>query len=595
MSATAAFASLPASVQRRYSPGISITARPAAIARRASAAEGAPSVRRWERTSSDSADEDDDDVVSTSETAAPKRFSKTLAGGDDDSLTFVDHRRMCRAVTRCKTPDEVLALASASMPSWNNITLAASFVAIAKGAARSSPASVKALLASDTYARMEHRAATSAVHSLGARGVVNILHSVATLHQNRDVNPSTDLISALDKAVERTSMHMRPKEVAAAMWSYVALDASPLAPTLSSSLTLAAARVMSHTETEVDHQGFELGAGAREVASLAASLAKLGVTLGVTSRRHHKGTTSRGAGSSSNGSRVPSFGSCDVGDTTWEMLIIVAAAAAAERDATAALHPAVKRSARDMNGQGVMNALWAYAEMAPGGFEPATRGSPDGDAIHAAADAIYDRLFTLASSDDADAMNSAEAAGSLAACAKIKTRGLVPDAPPETLRALCARANALAGAMSAKEAANCAWARSRLSSSNDDANLETECPMDGLDAAVVRTSRVMNGWDVSTALWAYDGLREGELRRLDGGKEKWLPEDAQEGVARFPRSVSVRGDMFRAMDAALARTLPAMNSSEKAQVPRCWHHRIEELREELGLRNVENSVDEAYE
>jgi hypothetical protein len=47
------------------------------------------------------------------------------------------------------------------------------------------------------------------------------------------------------------------------------------------------------------------------------------------------------------------------------------------------------------------------------------------------------------------------------------------------------------------------------------------------------------------------------------------------------------------MDAALARTLPAMNSSEKAQVPACWHHRIEELREELGLRNVENSVDEA--
>jgi hypothetical protein len=113
-------------------------------------------VRRWERTSSDSADEDDDDV-STSERAAPKRFSKTLAGGDDDSLTFVDHRRMCRAVTRCKTPDEVLALASASMPSWNNITLAASFVAIAKGAARSSPASVKALLASDTYARRRAR------------------------------------------------------------------------------------------------------------------------------------------------------------------------------------------------------------------------------------------------------------------------------------------------------------------------------------------------------------------------------------------------------------------------------------------------------
>ena len=451
MSATAAFASLPASVQRRYSPGVSITARPAAIARRASAAEGAPSVRRWERTSSDSADEDEDDDVSTSERAAPKRFSKTLAGGDDDSLTFVDHRRMCRAVTRCKTPDEVLALASASMPSWNNITLAASFVAIAKGATRS-PASVKALLASDTYARIETRAATSAVRSLGARGVVNILHSVATLHQNHDINPSTDLISALDQAVERTGGQMRPKEVAAALWSYVALDASPLAPTLSSSLTLAAARVLSHTETEVDHQGFELGAGAREIASLATSLAKLGVTLGVTSRRHHKGTTSRGAGSSSNGSRVPSFGSCDVGDTTWEMLIIVAAAAAAEQDATAALHPAVKRSARDMNGQGVMNALWAYAEMAPGGFEPATRGSPDGDAIRSAADAIYDRLFTLASSADADAMNSAEAAGSLAACAKIKTRGLVPDAPPETLRALCARANALAGAMSAKEA-----------------------------------------------------------------------------------------------------------------------------------------------
>ena len=173
----------------------------------------------YKRQSSDSADEDGDDVVSTSETAAPKRFSKTLAGGDDDSLTFVDHRRMCRAVTRCKTPEEVLALASASMPSWNNITLAASFVAIAKGAARSSPASVKALLASDTYARMEHRAATSAVHSLGARGVVNILHSVATLHQNRDVNPSTDLISALDQAVERTGGQMRPKEVAAALWS----------------------------------------------------------------------------------------------------------------------------------------------------------------------------------------------------------------------------------------------------------------------------------------------------------------------------------------------------------------------------------------
>ena len=44
--------------------------------------------------------------------------------------------------------------------------------------------------------------------------------------------------------------------------------------------------------------------------------------------------------------------------------------------------------------------------------------------------------------------------------------------------------------------------------------------------------------------------------------------------------------MFAALDAALARTLPKMNGAELAQTPSCWRHRVEELREELGLRSV---------
>ena len=58
------------------------------------------------------------------------------------------------------------------------------------------------------------------------------------------------------------------------------------------------------------------------------------------------------------------------------------------------------------------------------------------------------------------------------------------------------------------------------------------------------------------------------------------------GVGRFPRSVADRAGMFAALDAALARTLPRMNGAELAQTPSCWRHRVEELREELGLRSV---------
>ena len=174
----------------------------------------------------------------------------------------------------------------------NHVTLAAAFVALASNARTKS--SLGTLLDSQTYARMEEKAAHASVPALGARGVVNILHSVATLHQRqrrffdrksspapKGFNPSPDLALALDAAVERTAGHMRPREVAAALWSYAALDAAPLAPTLASSLTLAAARVLKTDHREVDHQGFELGAGAREVAGIATALAKLGVTLAV--------------------------------------------------------------------------------------------------------------------------------------------------------------------------------------------------------------------------------------------------------------------------------------------------------------------------
>ena len=176
------------------------------------------------------------------------------------------------------------------------------------------------------------------------------------------------------------------------------------------------------------------------------------------------------------------------------------------------------------------------------------------------------------------------------ACAKIKTRALVPDAPAATVRALCETARETAEKMSAKEAANCAWARARFDSADDDARLETTrgraCA--GLDDAIVRTAPHMNGRDVATVLWAYDALREGELRRLDGGREAWDAQAVQVGggVGRFPRSVADRAGMFAALDAALARTLPRMNGAELAQTPSCWRHRVEELREELGLRSV---------
>lgn len=266
---------------------------------------------------------------------------------------------------------------------------------------------------------------------------------------------------------------------------------------------------------------------------------------------------------------------------------------------TAALHPAITRCAREMTGQGAMNALWAYAEMAPRGFEPPTNGIDRGDPIHSAVDALYARLTCLAtaSNDGADPkrnpsrnLNPAEAAGAFAACAKIKTRALVPDAPAATVRALCETASETAEKMSAKEAANCAWARARFDSSDDGARLETtrSVACAGLDDAIVRTAPRMNGRDVATVLWAYDALREGELRRLDGGREVWDAQAVQVGggVGRFPRSVADRAGMFAALDAALARTLPRMNGAELAQTPSCWRHRVEELREELGLRSV---------
>ena len=649
MAAAAAFASNPA-IQRRRPFGISIAGRRAAIASRASSS----GVRRWERSASGKADEDsgaDEDISNDPGVPAarrPRATSKTLAGGDDPSLTFADHRRMCRAVQGCKNSDEVLSLAASRLASWNHVTLAAAFVALASNARTKS--SLGTLLDSQTYARMEEKAAHASVPALGARGVVNILHSVATLHQRhrrffdrksstqqRGFNPSPDLALALDAAVERTAGHMRPKEVTAALWSYAALDAAPLAPTLASSLTLAAARVLAADHRTLDHQGFASGAGAREVAGIATALAKLGVTLAVVDAGNRRAGDGNGAvmssrddravpgsnpaglkpltgsGSARNatrrGCRTPRFGGADVGDTTWEMLIIVAAATAAERDATAALHPAISRCAAEMTGQGAMNALWAYAEMAPRGFEPPTNGHDGGDPIHSAVDALYARLTCLATAEidgegnedenenGADPrrnhgrnLNPAEAAGAFAACAKIKTRALVPDAPAATVRALCETACETAEKMSAKEAANCAWARARFDSADDDARLETTrgraCA--GLDDAVVRTAPHMNGRDVATVLWAYDALREGELRRLDGGREAWDAQAVQVGggVGRFPRSVADRAGMFAALDAALARTLPRMNGAELAQTPSCWRHRVEELREELGLRSV---------
>ena len=115
-----------------------------------------------------------------------------------------------------------------------------------------------------------------------------------------------------------------------------------------------------------------------------------------------------------------------------------------------------------------MNALWAYAEMAPRGFEPPTNGHDRGDPIYSAVDALYARLACLATASNGEGnedenenekrspkrnLNPAEAAGAFAACAKIKTRALVPDAPAATVRALCETARETAEKMSAKEAA----------------------------------------------------------------------------------------------------------------------------------------------
>ena len=75
---------------------------------------------------------------------------------------------------------------------------------------------------------------------------------------------------------------MRPKEVTAALWSYAALDAAPLAPTLARRRSPYRRRsVLAADHRTLDHQGFALGAGAREVAGIATALAKLGVTLAV--------------------------------------------------------------------------------------------------------------------------------------------------------------------------------------------------------------------------------------------------------------------------------------------------------------------------
>ena len=199
---------------------------------------------------------------------------------------------MCRAVQGCKNSDEVLSLAASRLASWNHVTLAAAFVALASNARTKS--SLGALLDSESYARMEEKAAHASVPALGARGVVYILHSVATLHQRhrrffdrksstqqRGFNPSPDLALALDSAVERTAGHMRPKEVTAALWSYAALDAAPLAPTRAS-LHPRRRSECSPRSSNARPSGVRVGRGrAREVAGIATALAKLGVTLAV--------------------------------------------------------------------------------------------------------------------------------------------------------------------------------------------------------------------------------------------------------------------------------------------------------------------------
>ena len=171
MAAAAVFASNPA-IQRRRPFGVSIAGRRAAIASRSAAGKA---------DEDSGADEDISNDPGVPAARRPRATSKTLAGGDDPSLTFADHRRMCRAVRDAKTPTSALALAASSLASWDHVTLAAAFVALASNARTKS--SLGTLLDSESYARMEEKAAHASVPALGARGVVNILHSVATLHQ----------------------------------------------------------------------------------------------------------------------------------------------------------------------------------------------------------------------------------------------------------------------------------------------------------------------------------------------------------------------------------------------------------------------------
>ena len=250
-----------------------------------------------------------------------------------------------------------------------------------------------------------------------------------------------------------------------------------------------------------------------------------------------------------------------------------------------------------------MNALWAYAEMAPRGFEPPTNGIDRGDPIHSAVDALYARLTCLATaSNDGERRRRERARASETEKPEAKPeprrggrgfRGVRQDQDPRARPRRAGRDGSRAvrnGLRNGREdvregggkltrglargstpptttlawrrvraGAACAAARRRHRSNG----ASHERPRRGdRPVGVRRVARAASfeGWTA--------GERLGTRRRCKSAA----------GLADFPIGGGPGGDVRRVGRGARA------DAAEDS--PSCWRHRVEELREELGLRSV---------
>ena len=230
MAAAAVFASNPA-IQRRRPFGVSIAGRRAAIASRAfRPAFGAGSGQRGK------ADEIAVPTRSFVDSAFQPRGRR--ARPSPAATTHPSRSRTtggCAARCSDAKLDEVLALAASSLASWNHVTLAAAFVALASNARTKS--SLGTCSQPNVRADGRKRRTRPSRRWRARRRQHPALRRHPPPRQRRffdrksspapRLQSGPDLALALDAAVERTAGHMRPREVAAALWSYAALDARP--------------------------------------------------------------------------------------------------------------------------------------------------------------------------------------------------------------------------------------------------------------------------------------------------------------------------------------------------------------------------------